>query len=312
MEKNMFRKGLVLVLIVMYVGTGVIPSIGGSVIEKKSNHPISDSNTWYVGGTEESNYTTIQDAIDNSSNGDTVFVFDDSSPYYETITINKSISLIGEDKDTAIIDGSDSGDVIKVSADRVNISGFTIQNSQSGYHEAIIISSSFNTINDNIITANNGSGIFCAGGFFGPACCNVISGNIISSNKKYGIYIVDSSNNTINGNNIISNNFDGIYFSNSISNAITGNYILNNGNGINIYDSNSNTITGNNIISNNYNGLFLSGSSSNTITSNNIISNTYDGIYLYDSNSNTITGNNISNNNNGIYLYGSDFNKIQC
>jgi hypothetical protein len=49
----------------------------------------------YVGGSGSNNYTKIQDAINDSSNLDTVFVYDDSSPYYENLIINKSISLIG-------------------------------------------------------------------------------------------------------------------------------------------------------------------------------------------------------------------------
>jgi len=309
MHNSISRKWLVLTLIFLFVVTVLIPSMGGAVIKKISYLPISNGNTFFVGGTEEGNYTTIQDAIDNASDGDTVFVYDISSPYNENIIINNSISLIGENKDTTIIDGSDNSDVIFVSADGVNICGFTIQNCQYEYDVGILISSSFNTINNNIITSNNGSGIFIAGRYFGPACCNVISGNIISSNKKYGIYIEGSGNNSINGNNIISNNYDGIYVSNSISNTIIDNNILNSGYGINIHDSNSNTIEGNNI-SNNKKGINLEGTSSNTINNNNIILNNYDGIYIFNSNSNNINGNNISNNECGIYLDGSDYNTI--
>ena len=57
-----------------------------------------NGNTLFVGGTGPNNYTKIQDAIDNASDGDTVFVYDDSSPYFESIIINKKISLIGKDK----------------------------------------------------------------------------------------------------------------------------------------------------------------------------------------------------------------------
>lgn len=309
MQKSISRKWLVLTFIFLFVVTVLIPPIGGAVIKNKSFLPILDGKTLFVGGTEEGNYTSIQDAIDNTSDGDTVFVYDISSPYNENIIINNSISLIGEDKETTIIDGSNNSDVIFVSADGVNICGFTIQDCEYEYDEGILISSSFNTINNNIITSNNGSGIIIAGGFLSPACCNVISGNIISSNKKYGIYIWGSSNNSIKGNNIISNNYDGIYLINSISNTIINNNILNSGYGINIHDSNSNIIEGNNI-SNNKKGINLEGSSSNTINDNNIISNIYDGMYILNSNSNTINGNNISNNECGIYLDGSDYNTI--
>jgi hypothetical protein len=44
--------------------------------------------TLYVGGDGDGNYTRIQDAIDNASDEDTVFVYDDSSPYYENVVVH--------------------------------------------------------------------------------------------------------------------------------------------------------------------------------------------------------------------------------
>jgi pectin methylesterase-like acyl-CoA thioesterase len=61
-------------------------------------------NTLYVGGSGFGNYTKIQDAIDNASEGDTIFVH--NGIYNENITIIKTINLIGEDKNTTIINGS--------------------------------------------------------------------------------------------------------------------------------------------------------------------------------------------------------------
>jgi len=58
----------------------------------------------------------------DAKNGDTVFVYDDSSPYYENIIVNKSIILIGENRGTTVIDGGGYGDVITVIKDQVNIS----------------------------------------------------------------------------------------------------------------------------------------------------------------------------------------------
>ena len=48
-------------------------------------------NTLYVGGTGPGNYTSIQSAIDDAINGDTVFVYDDSSPYNEQIINERGI-----------------------------------------------------------------------------------------------------------------------------------------------------------------------------------------------------------------------------
>jgi parallel beta-helix repeat protein len=70
-------------------------------------------------------FTSIQEAIDNANDGNTVFVY--SGTYFEHLTITKSITLMGEDKETTVIDGGGSGKVIYLSADDVSISGFTIQ-----------------------------------------------------------------------------------------------------------------------------------------------------------------------------------------
>jgi len=67
-----------------------------------------DGNTLYVGGSGPNNYTTIQSAINDSTDGYTVFVYDDSSPYYENIIINNSIQLLGESKDTTVVNGYDT------------------------------------------------------------------------------------------------------------------------------------------------------------------------------------------------------------
>jgi len=45
--------------------------------------------TLYVGGSGFGNYSTIQDAVDNASSGDTVYVYDDSSPYIENVVVDK-------------------------------------------------------------------------------------------------------------------------------------------------------------------------------------------------------------------------------
>ena len=179
MENGFFRKGLILGIIILFVGAGVFPSTVGI---KKEKTTIMDFKS---GG-------YIQDLIDNASDGDTINI--PSGIYYENIVIDKSINLIGEDKDNTIINGSGNEMVIDVTSDWVNISGFTLENSVI----CGIKTSSYNTITDtNII--NNWKGIEIRDtGYI------TVNGNTISNNQV-GIDIYLSSDNTIESN-IISNN----------------------------------------------------------------------------------------------------------
>ena len=118
---------LIIGITVLLIGMSVTPSTGINLV-KQSTKATLDGNTLYVGCLGPGCYSKIQDAVDDASDGDTVFVYDDSSPYIENIIINKTINLIGENRDTTVIDGNGSGDVIHLDIDGVYISGFTLQN----------------------------------------------------------------------------------------------------------------------------------------------------------------------------------------
>ncbi|MCK4733338.1 MAG: hypothetical protein KAT65_12865 [Methanophagales archaeon] len=91
-------------------------------------------------------YSTIQGAVNAADPADTIYVR--SGVYIEHVTVGKSLTLTGEDKETTIIDGSGSGKVIHVTADNVDISEFTVQNGKYG----IQLSSNYGTISNNIIS----------------------------------------------------------------------------------------------------------------------------------------------------------------
>jgi len=278
------RKIIALGIMLLFLGM-TISSSTGLIVEKQSIKPLSSGNILYVGGSGPGNYSKIQDAIDNSSDGDTVYVYDDSSPYYENVIVNKSISLIGEDKNSTIIDGLYWSDVIYVSADWVNISGFTIQNSNSSWpHPAGVYTVSDN----NRITGNN---ISCnhVGIYLYYSHNNSIIGNTIISNHKAGIELRDSINNNIAGNNISSNKWNGINLFGSI-NTITGNTISNNFCGIKLYSGNT-TVTGNIISNNEYYGIYFDESGNNIITNNSFFN---DGLWVSYSYHNNVENNTVN------------------
>ena len=187
-------------------------------------------------------YPTIQEAINHAYDGDTIFVR--AGTYYEHLTIDKSLSLIGENRSTTVIDGSMTGSSIVVTANNVMINGFTLQRSWYGIS---LSESSFNVISKNIIS-NTGYGISLHKSAFNKisqntilnntiglvlltqSSYNIIGKNIIKNNTNSGIDIGYSSYNTIIGNDIFWND-RGILLvgSKTTENRIVANRIFNNG-----------------------------------------------------------------------------------
>jgi len=116
------KKLLVVGIIILMVGMSV-PSTGFNVEKSTASF---DGNTLYVGGDGPGNYSTIQDAIDNANNGDTVYVY--NGTYYEIVVLDKSLNLFGEDKNNTVINSKHTGDVISITVGSTTISGFHILN----------------------------------------------------------------------------------------------------------------------------------------------------------------------------------------
>jgi parallel beta-helix repeat protein len=277
--------------------------VSATTLSEKSIHPLTRGNTLYVGGLGPNNYTKIQDAINDAENGDTVFVFDDSSPYYENIVIENSITLVGEARETTSILGDNSSDaIVNISADDVSISGFTIQ-SHLGKPEGILILRNFSspdywnidiiknvTIYDNIIR-NTSSGIF------GIRLNNgKLNGNTLE-NYNVGILLYIPSNTTITNNFITHSSYGGIEMS-GLWNQFR---LLNHRNPV----AQNNIISQNTIISNRW-GLRLSGGLENTkISDNNITENHEVGLQIYQASKIEITRNNFIKNTINAYFYAS-------
>jgi len=245
----------------------------------------------YVGGSGPGNFTKIQDAIDFAKNGDTILVYDDLSPYFENIIIDKSINLIGENRRSTIIDGMQLGNVVEITANYVDISNFTICNCSKGSSAGIRGSTNYSTISNNNIVSNNWSGLVLKYSHF-----HKISGNLIKSNRWLGIHLGTCNNNMISGNTIISNVNEGFNQYDSHNNIISGNIVSKNEYGINIgkYCKN-NSLLGNIVLFNEYGIRFYESYGNNTISNNCIRFNMY-GISMQYSYSNKIVNNNLVRN----------------
>lgn len=202
----MNMKKLVTIYILLFF---IIPSFEFNDSTAKS------TTTLYVGGKGEGNFSKIQDAIDNASDGYTIFVY--SGIYYENVVINKSINLIGEDKNNTIIDGCGKQFTIKFVANNILLRNFTIRNSSNGIYIKANNNSIFNCI---IEECKNGI-------LLETSDYNVFKRNIIKNIQEKGIFLKHSYYNEISENFIDSKNADGIYCYATIGNKIHKNLVKN-------------------------------------------------------------------------------------
>jgi parallel beta-helix repeat protein len=232
----------------MFLGLGLTPSIAVNA-EKKLSILIPTDNTLYVGGSGPGNYTEIQDAIDNASDGDTVFVF--SGIYPANIIVNKSIKIIGENRESTIIQEGHNG--VTINANEVTLTGFTIRKNGGYWNQCgIYVSSSNSNISDNNVI-DNWNGIFLEFSSY-----LIIHNNKISDNRWHGFRMEYSSNSDITRNYISNNHGFGIYLwesskSNIIENTIKQNFW----DGINLGDyCENNVLFHNNLIDNNLDNAY--------------------------------------------------------
>jgi parallel beta-helix repeat protein len=276
----MFRKTTfsvcILILLVSCVGFGFqfASSVGAAT-------------TWTVDDAGPADFSTIQEAVDAASDGDTVFV--KTGIYYEHVVVNRTVSLVGEDSSTTIIDGNGTGRVIDIISDHVNVTGFTVQRGGSISLPDLDAGICLNSITDCTISEN----CLVGNGFAGISLLNsqrnTIAGNTVTGTGWGGIHLLDSSNNTISGNILDSNIYVGI-----------------NGHASSHYNN-----IHENVISNSTYGMFYHNANYNNIFRNNISDIAVEGIWLQDQvNYNIVAENALTNCSVGIKLLGPNYNNI--
>jgi len=213
-------------------------------------------------------FPTIQAAINNVAPGDKIFVHEGT--YYENVVVNKSVSISGENKNTTIIDGGGSSVVVRIIADNVSLSGFTVQNSGvKAYEGGIFVESNFNNV----------------------------SGNIIAENGLTGIYLSNSFGSILLENMVVDNVGDGVFLVHSSNNVLLNNEVAKNKGGIRLYSSNENNISRNVVTDDLLGGIYLFYSSNNSLFNNVMRYNKDYGLNLdYSSDMNTIVDNVVADN----------------
>ncbi|MDH7592762.1 MAG: NosD domain-containing protein [Methanomicrobiales archaeon] len=149
-------------------------------------------------------YSTIQGAIDAAGNGDTISV--QSGTYFENIELDKPVHLIGAG--VVVINGSFTGDVIRITGDGCTVEGFHIEGIGKAMqiHAGIRIASNGNTVRNNRISRTGEStwmhdtGIYLFNDGM-PADGNTIDNNTIEDTWR-GIYVYFSNDNVILNNTI--------------------------------------------------------------------------------------------------------------
>jgi len=208
------KKAVVVSIIFLFVGLASFSSVG-KIIGKESATTNYDGNTLYVGGDGPGNYTSIQLAIFNASDGDTIYVY--SGTYVENLNVFRKLTFIGEDKETTIIDGNASGNVVSVSVDWIDISGFTIRNGVIG----VLLDGKMqnSSVSYNIIKENSQHGLRV----MGQSDYNIVYGNIITDNGEEGISFAGFCDYNVIAENVISNNHNGTVLQAFAYGEITGN-----------------------------------------------------------------------------------------
>ena len=202
---------------------------------------------------------SIQDAINAALPGDTILVA--AGTYNENVDVDKSVTLQGEGRDVVTVAAADSGDIVfDVTADWVNISGFTVT---GGWRGILLYYADHCNVSNNTLSGNDwGIGVFGEIGGGDYADYNTVKDNIILNNT-HGIWMYKARHNTITNNTILNNTDKGIHLDTySNNNIFRGNDIQGNNYGIDIggrkYPCSGNVVNYNNIVGNSVYGVYNS------------------------------------------------------
>jgi len=270
----MKRKSVQNICIILFLVLGAaVTQAGAAVITVDAN-----------GG---ANYTSIQEAVDNAQNGDTIIV--NPGVYQENVRINKELTItsnsnLTEDqfKRTYVLGAIPDNDVFSINSDNVTIEGLYISGGPSG-------------------TERSEVGIYLEG----VKNCSLINNALILNDM--GILLSGAQGNYLNSN-LVSLGNNGISLVNSQENILSDNLVVTNSHGISLNNSINNTVVNNTAGSNSI-GIYLEMAGGNTLAYNVVSKNEY-GIFGQTSQSNTLINNSLSLNGIGVFFNESSNNAI--
>jgi len=196
----------------------------------------SGERTWYVDDDGGADFEKIQDAVNASADGDSIRVWEGT--YEENVVVDRTVSLVGNGSGVTTVDGGRRGDVVQITADWVNMSGFLITGRR--WQDEVLVTSNYNHLSElNCIDIGTGIRLSSSTG-------NILENNNCSGNW-WGISLGSSSNdNLLINNTIFENHYMGLHISNSRDNLLRNNRFMKNKNvGLYLYSS-QNTLLENN------------------------------------------------------------------
>lgn len=253
---------------------------------------------------------SIQQQIKDSKSGETVKL--SKGEYKESIVIDKSIHLVGDENVTLIQKGSNPA--ITINSNNVKIENLNIKHMDTGSKSPAIFINGDNNYLKNIQIDTNSYGIQLEEANYNILSYLNISGdeNELIKNRQHGIDLWKSHYNSIH-DTIIDHVQDGIYIERSNEIKVYNNTVYQSRYGYHLMFTN-NTILEENESYENISGMMIMGTDG-TIVKHNILKYNQEnvqslGLLLFDTVNSTITENNIMNNRIGVFIEDASNNKL--
>jgi parallel beta-helix repeat protein len=214
-------------------------------------------------------FPTVQQAVNAAVPNDIVYV--EAGIYYENVTIDKTITLQGEDRETTIINGGGSGMVVYITANYVTVESITVTNGDQGiclianysiHHISLLDVKMDNNIQEAFRALHSGG--------------HHLIENCVFSNNGRASYAHQFSNSIIRNCQVYGNP-SGLSVAWGVNTLVANNEIFNNGTGLH-FDSMFNSFIENNNVHDNVTGISAGYVASNNIIRENRVYNNEKGI----------------------------------